>query len=113
MELFVNQIGLRDTKWINNRLNTISLQTIDRIYHCPKIVLLGKFLNRKTDVKYVMIGNYRIVPIELHEDVKCIHEQLTEMGKNHCLTNARSIERQIKGMANTMHSEFIVMLQKS
>ena len=39
-------------------------------------------------------------------------ENLTDMAENHGMRHIRSIERQITGMANTMRTEFIVMLQK-
>jgi hypothetical protein len=46
------------------------------------------------------------------EEVTGIHETLIEGGSKHGLRLVRKIERQITGMANTMRSEFIVMLQK-
>jgi len=46
------------------------------------------------------------------EEVTGIHETLIETGGKHGLRLVRKIERQITGMANTMRSEFIVMLQK-
>ncbi|MFH1993765.1 MAG: DNA methyltransferase [Pseudomonadota bacterium] len=46
------------------------------------------------------------------EKVKGIHEQLIAMAQNHGMSPVRNIERQITGMANTMRTEFIVMLQK-
>jgi hypothetical protein len=42
-----------------------------------------------------------------------LHEQLTEMAENHDMSFVRNIERQITGMANTMRTEFIVILQKN
>lgn len=46
------------------------------------------------------------------EEVKGLHRQLAEMAQNHGMSLVRNIERQITGMANTMRTEFIVMLQK-
>jgi hypothetical protein len=46
------------------------------------------------------------------EEVAGLHETLIEAGSKRGLKLVREIERQITGMANTMRSEFIVMLQK-
>ncbi len=46
------------------------------------------------------------------EEVEGIDEVLVKLGAKHGLQLVRKIERQITGMANTMRSEFIVMLQK-
>jgi SAM-dependent methyltransferase len=47
------------------------------------------------------------------KNVQGIDEMLIQLGKFHNLALVRKIERQITGMANTMRSEFIVILQKS
>ena len=47
------------------------------------------------------------------EEVPGIDETLAEIGQAHGMGLVRRIERQITGMANTMRSEFIVMLQKT
>lgn len=46
------------------------------------------------------------------ENVTGIDEVLTKIARAHNMDLVRKIERQITGMANTMRSEFIVMLQK-
>ncbi len=46
------------------------------------------------------------------EEVKGIHELLTDLAKDSGFGLVRSIERQITGMANTMRSERILLLQK-
>jgi len=46
------------------------------------------------------------------EEVEGIDEILVKLGAKHSLQLVRKIERQITGMANTMRSEFIVMLQR-
>jgi SAM-dependent methyltransferase len=46
-------------------------------------------------------------------EVKGIDELLVELGKPHGLNLIRKLSRQITGMANTMRTEFIVMLQRS
>jgi hypothetical protein len=46
-------------------------------------------------------------------EVKSIDELLVELGKPHGLNLMRKLSRQITGMANTMRTEFIVMLQRS
>jgi SAM-dependent methyltransferase len=47
------------------------------------------------------------------DEVKGIDELLVELGKPHGLNLIRKLSRQITGMANTMRTEFIVMLQRS
>jgi SAM-dependent methyltransferase len=47
------------------------------------------------------------------DEVKGIDELLVELGKRHGLRLIRKLSRQITGMANTMRTEFIVMLQRS
>lgn len=46
------------------------------------------------------------------KEVTGIDEVLVQAGKKHGMSLVRKIERQITGMANTMRTEFIVMLQK-
>ncbi len=46
------------------------------------------------------------------DEVKGIDELLIELGKSHGLHLIRKLSRQITGMANTMRTEFIVMLQR-
>ena len=46
------------------------------------------------------------------DEVKGIDELLVEIGKAHGLNLTRKLSRQITGMANTMRTEFIVMLQR-
>ena len=47
------------------------------------------------------------------DDVKGLNEKLIEIGENIGLRHIKSIERKINGIANTMRSEFIVLLQKN
>jgi hypothetical protein len=47
------------------------------------------------------------------EDVPGIDQLMVELAAGHGLTLLRKISRQITGMATTMRSEFIVMLQKA
>jgi SAM-dependent methyltransferase len=47
------------------------------------------------------------------DEVKGIDELLVELGKPHGLHLTRKLSRQITGMANTMRTEFIVILQRS
>lgn len=46
------------------------------------------------------------------EDVPGIDEMLIDLGASHGLQLVRKLTRQISGMANTMRTEFIVMLQR-
>lgn len=46
------------------------------------------------------------------DDVQGIDELLSELGSQHGLQPVRKLSRQITGMANTIRSEFIVMLQR-
>jgi hypothetical protein len=48
----------------------------------------------------------------LPEEVQGIDEILADLGAQHGLQFIRKLHRQITGMANTMRTEFIVMLQR-
>jgi DNA modification methylase len=47
------------------------------------------------------------------DEVKGIDELLVKLGESHGLHLIRKLSRQITGMANTMRTEFIVMLQRN
>ncbi len=80
------------------------------ISECARVLKPGKVCSIVVGTNNNQIG--KILKIN-PEEVKGLHEQLTEMAENHGMSLVRNIERQITGMANTMRAEFIVMLQKN
>jgi len=77
---------------------------------CSRVLKAGKICSIIVGTNNNQLSNIlKVAP----EDVIGIDEQLVEMAKNHNMELIRKIERQITGMANTMRSEFIVMLQKN
>lgn len=79
------------------------------ILECSRVLKQGKICSIVVGTNNNQIS--KILKVYPHE-VKGIHEQLTDMAYNHGMSLVRNIERQITGMANTMRTEFIVMLQK-
>lgn len=108
-ELRKSMIGLRHKKPLEKYEGY--LKDMDQVIsECSRVLKPGKVCSIVVGTNNNQIS--KILKVSPGE-VKGIHEQLTDMGKNHGMRHVRSIERQITGMANTMRSEFIVMLQKS
>lgn len=79
------------------------------IAECSRVLKPGKICS-------IVVGTNRnqlskVLKVD-SEDVVGIDEILVEIARNNGMDLIRKIERQITGMANTMRSEFIVMLQK-
>lgn len=103
-----SMVGLRGKKPLEKYQSYLS--DMDKIIsECARVLKPGKICSIVVGTNNNQIS--KILKVEPKE-VKGIHEQLTEMGENHGLSLVRNIERQITGMANTMRTEFIVMLQK-
>ncbi|OIN94786.1 MAG: hypothetical protein AUJ48_04460 [Deltaproteobacteria bacterium CG1_02_45_11] len=79
------------------------------ISECSRVLKQGKICSIIVGTNNNQIS--KILKVDPQE-VKGLHEQLTDMAHNHSMSHVRNIERQITGMANTMRTEFIVMLQK-
>jgi DNA modification methylase len=103
-----SMVGLRGKKPIEKYETYLS--DMDQIIsECARVL-------RKERICSIVVGTNnnqisKILNVD-PDEVKGIHEQLTDMAGTHGLSLVRNIERQITGMANTMRTEFIVMLQK-
>jgi tRNA G10 N-methylase Trm11 len=108
-ELRKSMIGLRHKKPLEKYEGY--LRDMEQVIgECARVLKPGKICSIVVGTNNNQISKIlKVSP----EEVKGIHEQLKEMGENLGMHHVRSIERQITGMANTMRSEFIVMLQKS
>jgi tRNA G10 N-methylase Trm11 len=79
------------------------------IAECSRVLKPGKICSIVVGTNRNQLG--RVLKVD-SEDVVGIDEILIDIAKNNGMDLIRKIERQITGMANTMRSEFIVMLQK-
>ena len=103
-----SMVGLRGKKPLEKYQTFLS--DMDKIIsECGRVLKSGKICSIVVGTNNNQIS--KILKVN-PEEVKGIHEQLTEMAENHGMSLVRNIERQITGMANTMRTEFIVMLQK-
>ncbi len=103
-----SMVGLRGKYQRHKYENYLS--DMDKIIsECSRVLKPGKICSIVVGTNNNQIG--KILKVN-PEEVKGLHEQLTEMAENHGMSLVRNIERQITGMANTMRTEFIVMLQK-
>jgi len=103
-----SMVGLRGKRPLEKYETYLS--DMDKIIsECSRVLKPGKICSIVVGTNNNQISKIlKITP----EEVKGIHEQLTEMAQNYGMSLVRNIERQITGMANTMRTEFIVMLQK-
>jgi tRNA G10 N-methylase Trm11 len=108
-ELRKSMVGLRHKKPIEKYKGYLK-DMAKVISECARVLKPGKICSIVVGTNNNQISKIlKVSP----EEVTGIHEQLTNMGENYGMQHVKSIERQITGMANTMRSEFIVMLQKS
>lgn len=77
---------------------------------CARVLKPGKICSIVVGTNNNQLSHILKVP---REKVKGIDQILVELGRPFGLNLVRRIERQITGMANTMRTEFIVMLQKN
>ncbi|MCD6298738.1 MAG: hypothetical protein J7M30_16460, partial [Deltaproteobacteria bacterium] len=104
-----SMVGLRGKKPLE-KYETYLLDMNKIISECARVLKPGKICSIVVGTNNNQIG--KILKVD-PEEVRGLHEQLTEMAQNHGMSLIRNIERQITGMANTMRTEFIVMLQKN
>lgn len=103
-----SMVGLRGKRPLE-KYETYLLDMNEIISECARVLKPGKVCSIVVGTNNNQIG--KILKVD-PEEVRGLHEQLTEMAENHGMSLVRNIERQITGMANTMRTEFIVMLQK-
>lgn len=76
---------------------------------CARVLRLGRVCTIVVGTNNNQLSKILGVP---PEEVQGIDDLLAELAGKHGLSLLRKLERQITGMANTMRSEFIVMLQR-
>ncbi|MCL6479520.1 MAG: hypothetical protein K6T65_14130 [Peptococcaceae bacterium] len=76
---------------------------------CARVLRSGKFCTIVVGTNNNQLS--KILGVS-PDDVQGIDEILIELGSKHGLQLVRKLSRQITGMANTMRTEFIVMLQR-
>lgn len=103
-----SMVGLRGKKPLE-KYETYLSDMNEIISECARVLKPGKICSIVVGTNNNQIS--KILKIDPGK-VRGLHEQLTEMAENHGMRFVRNIERQITGMANTMRTEFIVMLQK-
>jgi hypothetical protein len=107
-ELRQSMIGLRGRS-LQQKYDTYIRDMELVLSECSRVLKPGKVCS-------IVVGtnNNQLSKIfNVHpKEVTGIDEILVQAGKKHGMSLVRKIERQITGMANTMRSEFIVMLQK-
>jgi SAM-dependent methyltransferase len=77
---------------------------------CARVLRPGRICTIVVGTNTNQLSKILEVPAD---EVKGIDELLLELGKPHGLYLLRKLSRQITGMANTMRTEFIVMLQRT
>jgi SAM-dependent methyltransferase len=103
-----SMVGLRGKRLIEKYENYLS--DMDKVIsECARILKPGKICSIVVGTNNNQLS--KILKVD-PEKVKGLHVQFAEMAENRGMSIVRNIERQITGMANTMRTEFIVMLQK-
>ncbi|MBW1717669.1 MAG: hypothetical protein JRJ77_17965 [Deltaproteobacteria bacterium] len=103
-----SMVGLRGKRLIEKYKNYLS--DMDKVIsECARILKPGKICSIVVGTNNNQLS--KILKVD-PEEVKGLHVQFAEMAENRGMSLVRNIERQITGMANTMRTEFIVMLQK-
>ncbi|MBI4774121.1 MAG: hypothetical protein HY788_08070 [Deltaproteobacteria bacterium] len=104
-----SMVGLRG-RYLKQKYENYLSDMNQVIAECSRVLKSGKICSIVVGTNNNQIS--KILKVN-PEEVTGIQDQLTEMARNHGMGLLRRIERQITGMANTMRSEFILMLQKN
>jgi hypothetical protein len=108
-ELRSRMIGLRG----GNRREKFNLYKSDMervLAECARVLRPGRICTIVVGTNSNQLSKILQVPLK---DVPGLDELFIEQGAQHGLRLVKRLERQITGMANTMRSEFIVMLQRT
>ncbi|MDY7038806.1 MAG: DNA methyltransferase, partial [Thermodesulfobacteriota bacterium] len=108
-ELRESMIGLRGRN-LKQKYDTYVKDMEIVLSECSRVLKPGKICSIVVGTNNNQLS--KILNVEPGE-VTGIDEILSQGGQKHRLSLIRKIERQITGMANTMRTEFIVMLQKN
>jgi len=108
-ELRKSMIGLRGAR-LKTKYDLYVEDMTRVIAECSRVLKPGKICSIVVGTNNNQLS--KILDVD-PEEVTGIDEILSQLGRTHGMEVVRKIERQITGMANTMRSEFIVMLQKT
>ena len=103
-----SMIGLRG-KSLKEKYDTYIEDMTKLIAECSRVLKPGKICSIVVGTNNNQLS--KILKVD-PEEVTGIDEILTQAAQNQSMNLIRKIKRQITGMANTMRSEFIVMLQR-
>jgi SAM-dependent methyltransferase len=102
-------IGLRG-RTLRQKFDLYKTDMEKVLSECARVLRPGRICTIVVGTNTNQLSKIFEVPAD---EVKGIDELLLELGKPHGLYLLRKLSRQITGMANTMRTEFIVMLQRS
>ena len=107
-ELRRTMVGLRG-KYLKGKYDFYIEDMTKIIAECSRVLMPGKICSIVVGTNNNQLSKIlRVSP----EEVIGLHEIFINIAKANNMDLVRMIERQITGMANTMRSEFILMLQK-
>jgi len=108
-ELRQRMVGLRGST-ARRKLESYKTDMDKVLAECSRVLRPGRICTIIVGTNNNQLG--KILGIS-SDSVQGIDEMLVELASSHDLRLVRKISRQITGMANTMRSEFIVMLQRA
>ena len=108
-ELRKSMVGLRGDS-LSEKYDLYKADMSQVLSECARVLRPGRICTIVVGTNNNQLGKILGVPAD---EVQGIDDLLTEAGRKHGLTLLRRLERQITGMANTMRTEFIVMLQRT
>lgn len=107
-ELRERMIGLRG-QTLHRQFDLYKTDMNKVLSECARVLRPGRICTIVVGTNNNQLSKILEVP---PEKVQGIDELLIELGAQHGLQLVRKLDRQITGMANTMRTEFIVMLQR-
>ncbi|HHW41240.1 MAG TPA: hypothetical protein GXX19_08850 [Syntrophomonadaceae bacterium] len=107
-QLRQKMIGLRG-KTLREKFELYKLDMDKVLSECARVLKRERFCTIVVGTNNNQLG--KILGVK-PENVQGIDDILIELGKKHGLHLVRKMNRQITGMANTMRSEFIIILQR-
>ena len=109
VKLREEMIGLRG-RTLKQKFELYKIDMEKVLSECARVLRPGRICTIVVGTNNNQLSKIFEVP---PDEVKGIDELLVELGKPYGLHLVRKLRRQITGMANTMRTEFIVMLQRN
>ncbi len=107
-QLREGMIGLRG-RTLRQKFDLYKADMDKVLSECARVLRPGRLCTIVVGTNNNQLGKILDVP---PDEVQGIDDLLSELGTHHGLQVVRKLSRQITGMANTMRTEFIVMLQR-